>query len=86
MVFTVDDVENRPTHAGAPDPGMDVHWWRVRLGPDKFGWAYHSVYETPSAEEVADELTKQSIRRGKALESLLRSGRGLELEAFRHRS
>lgn len=82
MPFTAEQVEYVSDYTRAPDPGRDVHWFRVELAPDRHGWAYASGSTAmPSATEVAERLTVLEPRLGKALEGAMRGG-GIDLGPF----
>lgn len=72
MTFTADQITPEPDWTKTPEPGRDVHWWRVDLGNGRAGWVYvaQSV-PSPSEEWIAGELNRQEAKLGHALEGLL---------------
>lgn len=72
MPFTAEQITREDDRRQTPDPGRDVHWWRVDLGDGRTGWAFVAEGVPPLGEEwIATELNRQEAELGHALEGLL---------------
>jgi hypothetical protein len=72
MPFTAEQITPEDDYTQTPEPGRDMHWWRVDLGNGRTGWTYVAQSVPPPNEEwIASELDRQEAKLGHALEGLL---------------
>jgi hypothetical protein len=72
MTFTPHQITSEPDGTNTPQPGRDVHWWRIDRPSDETGWVYVAQSVPPPSEEwIAGELNRQEAKMGHAFEGLL---------------
>lgn len=84
MRFSREQITRITDHRLTPKPDTDCPWWQVDLRGGRPGWVFtDESAPVPSDDWVIDELKRQGVLLGKALEGRLLAPGGIKLLAPR---